>query len=51
MIRGIEAKWHGLNRTLTIPHKKHPTAAMVDPLAIHSLTVKTRESSIRLFSL
>ena len=35
----MEAIWQGLSATLTTPHKKHPSAAIPTPPAIHSLIV------------
>lgn len=34
-INGIDAMWQGLNITLTIPHIKHPAAAVTGLPAIH----------------
>jgi hypothetical protein len=46
IIRGIEARWHGLKRMLITPHKKHPTAAIKGPPVIHSFTVMKKDSNI-----
>jgi hypothetical protein len=44
MMSGIDARWHGLNSTLIIPHMKHPKAATAVPPAIHWFTVKKNDS-------
>jgi hypothetical protein len=43
----MDAKWHGLNITLTIPQAKQPIRAIVEPLVIHAFTVRNKESSIK----
>jgi hypothetical protein len=45
MIKGIEAKWQGLNITLTIPHKKHPAAAIMTPPDIQASTTEIKLSN------
>src|SRR5512134_3155980 len=45
-MRGIDARWHGLKSTLTMPHKKEPTPAMADSATIQLLMVRNIVSSI-----
>jgi hypothetical protein len=43
----MDARWQGLNITLTIPQRKLPIKAMDDAPVIHACMVMKKESSIR----